>query len=895
MNDIEKYYEKYQIYLKYLEESKKVEKNLLDNSKALYAAQKELSSYQNRLESEKKVSLPDFHSGMKEYTALANKKIDALQEEYAKTVRKIKKETSDKIVKNRDSYNAELDAFAKNDWDETKELTEDEKNCLEYTKRKKELEDECTSDIRALHDAFEKEKLSCQKDVNAFVVQQQKITESYNARITAQQNKIDDITDKYTEPVARFDTALGNEEEYRKSELAIIQKKIDERNEAFEDEQDELEERLSSLKRSYTAKVIQAKLSGADTEELTNNRDIKVAGIEASIEQSKKKYEEESDALQAQYDAKKKECEHRIATARKKADQIVAKRAEELAEPQMFLENLMSEKTQRIDQLDRSIQQRTSGSEELLNRYKAEIKSKESYRKAEERKLENELKQYAEMTNNGFEEVYATANSNFLPVEEKKDSYQRAVLSIANNVSAQKAQDVYNNAYQDLASETYEELTASAEECLNLPDEVPSFYINPVPVYIICAIVGALIIAGLYLGVKVAIAIAMIAGVVVGAGLYVGFRYLLNKKLYDYEKALALASEYRNMNAIRSYSSTKAISEESKRVRQLGEQIYNAKYGQDRSFRIHREKEDYIKKDYDRAMLAAQENAVGENNRILKERDDSVADYRLKCRSNLEQHRNKIDDLTRKEIFFEQRCKNLNAIVVDLTNEKQELDHWYNDFEDYRRTIHFNDFAGTPGEKLNDSIYIMAEDSNAVNEKSSSEPRPIVKLTYDEKPVVVLYDVDLIQSYVGEEKEEARRRTIEDILKTMMFAVKRANPTGLFKQYVYNDPMRPDSFNNDEAKRTMEIKSVVSTFESLLEEMAKNKTMVTFAHLVVEPGGGNEIELNTLQKVIPFYICEKNEWYSGLTDENSLYSQIKATTDESCIIEYDNGKILLNK
>lgn len=893
MNDIEKYYEQYQIYQKYLEENKTVEKDLLESSKALSQAQKELAQYEARLNKEKKVKLPDFHSGVKEFTSVANQKIDALETQYNKTIKQLKADVTKQITANRDSYTSELEKIKGLEWDVDRALTEDEENCLEYTKRKKELEEECTSDIRALKNALEKEKLNCQKDVNAYVVQQQKNTESYNARISSQQSKIDDISDKYTEPIARFDTALNHEVERAKNVLAEIQKKMDERNEAFTEEQAELEDRLTSIKRSYAVKSVQAKLSGNETDDLASAKDMKVNTIQSSLEVSKKNYDADFDVLQKDYDEKKQEMEAKVTAARKKADIAAAQRAEELAEPQMLLETLKSEKEQRLSQLERLIQQRQSQSEQLIKRYEAEIKSKETYRASEEKKLENELKQYAEMTNNGFDEVFTSANAIFIPVEEKKDLYQTAVRSLSKNVSAQKAQDVYNNAYQDLAEETYEELKESAEECLNLEEEISSLYVNSVPVYVIACLVGILFGVGLYFGAHLMLIISIAVALIIIGILIFGYRYLLVQKLYIYEKALALASEYRNMNAIRSYSSSQAVNAESKRVQNLGETIYNVKYGEERSYRVHQENEEYIKKEYENALLAAQENAVGQNNVILKERDDAVDAYRLKCRSNLEQHRNSIDALTRKAIFAEQRCKTLNRKVNALSNEKQELDHWYNGYEDYCRSLHYNDFEGKAGDKLSDTLYIIPEDSNAINEKTSSEPRRVTKLNFDEKPVVVLYDRDLIQSYVGEEKEDARRRTIEDILKTMLYAVKRVNPKGLFKQYVCNDPMVPDSFDNDEAKKNMEIKSVVKGIDALVEAMSKNKTMVTFVHIVVEPNS-DAFDVSVFKNVYPFYICEKNEWLNGISEGESIYSSIKETTDNSCILEYDNGKIVFN-
>jgi len=171
-----------------------------------------------------------------------------------------------------------------------------------------------------------------------------------------------------------------------------------------------------------------------------------------------------------------------------------------------------------------------------------------------------------------------------------------------------------------------------------------------------------------------------------------------------------------------------------------------------------------------------------------------------------------------------------------------------------------------------------------------------MEFKYNRKNAVVLYDRKNIRAYEGEGAEEARIRTVQDILKTMAYGVKRSNGTDMYLQYIANNPADEDTdcFDNNEMRKKLRIRACVKLEDlaSTLQEVPRKREMVV--HVVFEPDHEDELAplANIDPRAIELIVAEKNAYEDGIGFE-TVYSALQKTVPPENFLLYDNGNLSL--
>ena len=892
-SEMERYAREYRNYVKNCQENERLQADIQDTDRQVKETLQTKSQADEKLRYQQNTHLEDFRIRVSTYTKEADEAVSALEKSYQQEVKAIKAEYNEAVKKNDQTKRTAV--FEAEHLKAKTNLDEDEKKAASYAEERMRFSDQKEYVENDIQTKIEEAELSALEEINNLRTREQKIGQGYGSRIAKMQARCDEIADGYREEIAARLASLEHGQELKREELEIVEKMRRDAKLDLDAEESSLNDTSTVISRTYQRAIKKAKHDHQDYQSLVVHRDSRLQRVNDKKARLQKKYEAR---IAEADDDQKKIDEHYapiLSRLQSEYDGILSSMENALKDPRNSLQAIMDEKDRQIRDCENKIAKVQENLDQKVKRLNAQRDQMRQEYSDSIRSLDDEIKAYAAKKDNGYEQVLEEAYAPFAPLEERKEGLREITKELTETVGQKRSQKIYNKAYEQLAGQSFDQLQETVKQLEDLKNDPSLFYTSRNLVLGIILILGIILAGVLKFALKQGWAVSLFAGAVLILALFALYYWLMCRQLERYDLGLALGTEYRNLSVIQAWSSDRAVNEEVDRINESGEKIVKSQYGKSRAENMHVWNADRLAKDQERKLKFAKENAVKENNRILMEKDAKIEAYRKEYRKANHEQLDQLDELTRKSAHADEVHTFLKKQMTSMARRQHDIEGLIHQFEDSMKSQDFSEMTGLKG-VFSDTLYLMSENSLDLEEKASKEVRPVMEFKYNRKNAVVLYDRKNIRAYEGEGAEEARIRTVQDILKTMAYGVKRSNGPDMYLQYIANNPADEDTdcFNNNEMRKKLRIRACVKLEDlaSTLQEVPRKREMVV--HVVFEPDHEDELAplANIDSRAIELIVAEKNAYEDGIGFE-TVYSALQKTVPPENFLLYDNGNLSL--
>ncbi len=838
---------------------------------------------------------------------------ESIETQLAQEEEDLRKKLEADLKENRDKLAQFLSELYGDNADEYLSLTDDQKQALEFAKRRISITEAWDIQLNKLNDAIAQEELDCQNDENGLFAQKTDILRAYEPELKKYQNQINRIKDKYRpdlEKISEHHQHIINEKEQYIADCENRQRSIA----ATVDSQIKiLKRQQKKAKKEFDSQIAKATAENRATTRLKTSQINENNRYEHEISNTQNKGKLEIEKLANEISAITIRYNSQISSDKQEYDRLVNVMNRELREPEEAYDNLKRKQESQEDRLDDQISQREEKKDRAIGRLKEEIDRGNAEYTSKIQQLESEMREYAMSGETCLNEKTQEVYQEFIGLESRVEAWKKAEQTLAHSIGEKDTQGICSKQKEKLQSMDYEMLMSEVEQAEKLPLKVNPLQANYKNGIGITAILCTLGIFVCLFGMKLSSAVSVALPAIVLAGAAVGLRIYVSKRLTDYCTAEMLATGYRGFRAVSQRSSELTIQAEFESLKQIGDELFLKHQGPEQA----RKKADMVEKDlqadYERNLGALRAKATAEKNKLanmlalreqnLEEKEQEIRAVSAKhtewmrkkesTNKTLEDYEKKLASCLKATEIYRDNCREMDKLLPDLKPRISE-------------------FEGP----LKDQIYLIQE-KDAMDENGD---KPVYVIEHEKKPIIVLYDLS--------KKEDSTSRNVQigminEIIRDFSRAFSWVNLSYILEQAIVQ-PFDASSFKEAEFVKKCHIKSVgtdIDDIKSFLSQCENDRNRIAesgktlddlnrknyengsepqpyhITYLAFKPeqttGKLNEKVAGLLPHCdrygfLPIFICEMNAWKQGTENgkEGNLYLEIK-NYEYSCMLSYD--------
>ena len=392
-----------------------------------------------------------------------------------------------------------------------------------------------------------------------------------------------------------------------------------------------------------------------------------------------------------------------------------------------------------------------------------------------------------------------------------------------------------------------------------------------------------------------------------------------NKEFSQICKYVSLASDYKEFSSITAHSTQITQERELTKMKEIGDNLYDAFYGREEAKNLHDAKAVDIQSDYERDLKLLQQEFENAKEQLLRDKDAEIRKIKDAVSKDKEKFYEQKQGLQLSIKTLTGKIKNLEKEVSKLQTQIIENADFINAFEtNYKKMLNMMDDSNwvapmdyTHG-KLQNDLYIIPEKKN-VDEFGHKQ---IFRINHNKRALVVTYDISNLVENDGSYVENVGK-IINSLLVELMYAVYRMNSRESYDQYIVDEVVCTNAFKSTKYKNTFNICKVVGKIEDIRNELKKFSSQREFLsekgtqmddineskyksqdrpevynllYIIYKPNERKAKLDDDIRRLIPdcdkygfmpIFICEKETWNREVQEKESMYKDIKESVNNA--------------
>lgn len=811
--------------------------------------------------------------------------------------------------------------------DVNRELTEIEKKAVEFEIDRRRFIAESNEKINGYQDVITQEELDCKTVVGEWKQDQDVIFSKFEPNITKYKKIIDSINRKYQPDIRQCQNLVTEKVEARDEEVGQLQQERDREMQLANNEIAGYQKEYKQTEKQFNEQIRMAKLQNKPTTRMENSRISRLNGINDQIQKINNRTNKKVAGIEQKIDVALNKHAKQIEKAESRLNLVIRNRDHELESPTQTYNSFVQDRDEQLSAIQSKIDQRECECANKMSSLNGNISNEKNAQVQHDVDVDQKIIEYVMNGNTCFSDVLDEANAPFASLQDKINNWMELLSSIKKNKMPTAYSAEHEKQKGILAAKQYNELQNEINEAIHFNNTVSVMAKNNnvfTTVGGMISLIGIAMMAALYFILHQSIGLIGIFFVALGVAIVILTTLKTNKEFSKICKYISLASDYKEFTCIAVHSTEVTQERELKKMKSIGNKLYDVHYGRAEAQSIHDAKMNDINSDYERNLKLLLKEFENIKAQLVRERDAEISKIKDDAFDGEERFNSEKEELQATIQKLIVKIENLDSKIQEVKVQLSENAEFFEDFEqNYKQLLEKLDDSNwfTPMEythgKLQNDLFIIPENG----QEDEYGHKKIYRINHNKKALVITYDISDLGDGDGSYIEKVGK-IIHSLLEELMYSVYRMNSRETYAQFIVDEVVCTNDFKSTKYKNTFNIVDVVGKIEDIrgrlkgfslqrerlsekgtqMDEINENKfksqdrpEVYNLLYLIYKPDERKsklDDEIRTLipdcdrYGFLPIFICEKETWDREMEEKESMYKTIRKSVNNSIIL-YD--------